>query len=79
MHSLAVSSVGFGHANAVTPLQKVIQMLDQMSGKGKQEKHEEEVAFAAFHEWCDQTTAETKKNIDQAAAALLECGWDFLG
>eukprot|EP00419_Tripos_fusus_P027038 CAMPEP_0172706574 /NCGR_PEP_ID=MMETSP1074-20121228/46236_1 /TAXON_ID=2916 /ORGANISM="Ceratium fusus, Strain PA161109" /LENGTH=49 /DNA_ID= /DNA_START= /DNA_END= /DNA_ORIENTATION= len=34
-------------AVAVTPVQKVIQLLENMSGKGKKEKHEEQVQFAA--------------------------------
>merc|ERR1719188_1764190 len=62
----------------VTPLQKVIQMLDSMQVKGKKEKHEEEVAFSAFHEWCDQTRAETKKNIAEAAAAIEQLEADIV-
>merc|ERR1719291_236116 len=62
----------------VTPIQKVISMLDSMQVKGKKEKHEEEVAFSAFHEWCDQTRAETKKNIAQAAAAIEQLEADIV-
>jgi len=61
-----------------TPLQKVISMLDSMQVKGKKEKHGEEVAFAEFHEWCDQTQSETKKNIEQAAAAIQQLEADIV-
>jgi uncharacterized protein YoxC len=39
-------------ATDVTPLGKVIQMLDDMAVKGQKEKNEEEVKFAAFSQWC---------------------------
>jgi len=80
--SLAVvghSAVSTNVAGAsVTPLQQVISMLDTMQVKGKKDKHEEEVAFSAFHEWCDQTQAETKKNIAQAAAQIEQLKADII-
>merc|ERR1719473_2301562 len=35
--------------------------------KGKKEKHDEQVQFAAFKQFCDDTTAEKKQNIADAA------------
>ena len=35
-------------ASTVTPVQKVIQLLNGMVEKGKKEKHEEQVQFAAY-------------------------------
>lgn len=49
---------------AVTPVQKVIQLLSENIVKGKQEKHEEEVRFAEFAEWCDNTSTDKKRAID---------------
>merc|ERR1719410_2164606 len=54
----------------VTPLQKLIQMLDGMVAKGKKEKQEEQVEFAKFHEWCDGTRAEKTTSIDEAAQEI---------
>merc|ERR1719316_2084322 len=56
----------------VTPIQKVIEMMDGMLAKGKQEKHEEEVEFAKFHEWCDQVRDEKTKSIADATAQIEE-------
>merc|ERR1719262_1453449 len=59
-------------ATDVTPIQKVIEMMDGMVAKGKQEKHEEEVEFAKFHEWCDQVREEKTNSIAEATAQIEE-------
>merc|ERR1719262_1184280 len=56
----------------VTPIQKVIEMMDSMLAKGKKEKHEEEVEFTKFHEWCDQVRDEKTKSIAEATAQIAE-------
>merc|ERR1719199_56081 len=56
----------------VTPIQKVIEMMDGMLAKGKQEKHEEEVEFAKFHEWCNQVRDEKTQSIAEATAQIEE-------
>merc|ERR1719486_1821929 len=56
----------------VTPIQKVIQMMDGMVAKGKKEKHEEEVEFAKFHEWCNQVRDEKTNSIAEATAQIEE-------
>jgi len=48
----------------VTPTEKVIQMLTGMSENGKKEKHDEQVQFAAYKQFCDDTGAEKKNEID---------------
>eukprot|EP00446_Apocalathium_sp_SHHI-4_P088100 CAMPEP_0177476058 /NCGR_PEP_ID=MMETSP0369-20130122/23371_1 /TAXON_ID=447022 ORGANISM="Scrippsiella hangoei-like, Strain SHHI-4" /NCGR_SAMPLE_ID=MMETSP0369 /ASSEMBLY_ACC=CAM_ASM_000364 /LENGTH=667 /DNA_ID=CAMNT_0018951237 /DNA_START=68 /DNA_END=2071 /DNA_ORIENTATION=+ len=50
----------------VTPVQKVIQLMEGMLAKGKEEKHGEQVQFAAFKQFCDDTSVEKKRAIDQA-------------
>merc|ERR1719390_86902 len=55
-----------GATSEVTPVQKVIQLLNGMLEKGKQEKHEEQVQFAAFKQFCDDTTVEKKRAIEEA-------------
>ena len=53
-------------SSAVTPVQKVIQLLEGMSAKGKKEKHDEQVQFAAYKQFCDDTTVEKKRAIEEA-------------
>jgi len=53
-------------AAQVTPVQKVIQLLEGMSATGKKEKHEEQVQFAAYKQFCDDTTVEKKRAIEEA-------------
>merc|ERR1719327_366876 len=53
-------------ASAVTPVQKVIQLLNGMVEKGKKEKHEEQVQFAAYKQFCDDTSVEKHRDIKEA-------------
>merc|ERR1719313_437935 len=53
-------------ATSVTPVQKVIQLLNGMVEKGKKEKHEEQVQFAAYKQFCDDTTVEKQRAIKEA-------------
>jgi len=47
----------------VTPVQKVVQMLDGMLVKGKQAKHEEQVQFATYRQWCDDSIRQKSRAI----------------
>merc|ERR1719203_1805488 len=53
-------------ATKVTPVQKVIQLMQGMLEKGKKEKHDEQVQFAAYKQFCDDTTVEKKRAIEEA-------------
>jgi len=61
----------------VTPLQKVVEMLDSALAKGKKEKHEEEVEFAKFHEWCDTVRAEKTKSIADLKDEIMQLAADI--
>merc|ERR1719305_2184041 len=50
----------------VTPVQKVIELMNGMLAKGKSEKHDEQVQFAAYKQFCDDTTVEKKRAIAEA-------------
>jgi hypothetical protein len=50
----------------VTPVQKVIEMMHGMLEKGKKEKHEEQVQFAAYRQFCDDTSVEKKRLVKEA-------------
>merc|ERR1719270_323286 len=54
----------------VTPVQKVIELLEGMSVKGKKEKHDEQVQFAAYKQFCDDTTVEKQRAIKEAAETI---------
>merc|ERR1719473_2153437 len=62
----------------VTPIQKVIQMLNDMLSKGKQEMLDEQTRFAAFKQFCDSTSAEKSKAIakgtDKVAKLTADIG-----
>merc|ERR1719408_907623 len=53
-------------AMEVTPVQKVLQLLNGMLEKGKKEKHEEQVQFAAYKQFCDGTTVDKQRAIKEA-------------
>jgi len=63
---LVVASVADSTTVEVTPVQKVIQLLTGMLEKGKKEKHEEQVQFAAYKQFCDDTSAEKKASIGES-------------
>jgi hypothetical protein len=69
---LGASAVGVASAATVTPVQKVIEMLQDMAAKGKKEKHEESVAFSAFSQWCADTSAEKENLIEAAKVSMGE-------
>merc|ERR1719499_1158581 len=50
----------------VTPIQKVIELMTGMREKGKQEKHDEQVQFAAYKQFCDDTSVEKTRAIKEA-------------
>merc|ERR1719392_117340 len=53
-------------ASEVTPVQKVVELLNGMLEKGKSEKHAEQVQFASFKQFCDDTKIEKKRAISEA-------------
>merc|ERR1719398_335334 len=52
--------------STVTPVQKVIQLLNGMVEKGKKEKADEQKQFAAYKQFCDDTTVEKQRSIKEA-------------
>jgi len=63
---LLLSALCVAGAEQVTPVQKVIQLLNDMLEKGKKEKHEEQVQFAAYRQFCEDTEAEKTTAIKEA-------------
>jgi len=58
------------NAAAISGVQKVIQMLDDMSAKAKQEKNDEEVAFAKFKSWCSAEVPRLQGEIKKAGETM---------
>jgi len=53
-------------AKMKSPIKKVVSMLSDMLAKGKKEKQDEMVRFAAFKQFCESTSAEKTKSIGVA-------------
>jgi len=62
----ALAFVGLAYGAEVTPVQKVLQLMNSMLEKGKKEKHEEQTAFAGYKQFCDDTTVEKNRAINEA-------------
>merc|ERR1719160_2439981 len=67
----------FVTAEAVTPVQKVLELLTGMVEKGKKEKHDEQVQFAAYKQFCDDTTVEKTRAIAEANEKIEKLGADI--
>jgi len=65
-------------ASTVTPIQKVITMMEDMVAKGEKEKKEEQVAFAAFASFCKNTIAEKESSISKGKAEIMQLEADIL-
>jgi len=72
-----------GLASAVTPVQKVVQMLEDMSATGQQRMEAEQVSFAKFSTFCDNEQRvkadEIKKanqSIESLQASILKANTD---
>jgi len=69
--AVAVSAV------EVTPVQKVIELLHGMVDKGKKEKHDEQVQFAAYKQFCDDTSVEKQRAIKEANQQIEKLNADI--
>jgi len=65
---LAMATVASGLE--VTPVQKVIQLLENMKDKGKKEMEEEQVQYAKFKQFCETTLEEKQRSIAEAAEQM---------
>ena len=61
----------------VTPVQKVIELLHGMVDKGKKEKHDEQVQFAAYKQFCDDTSVEKQRAIKEANQQIEKLNADI--
>jgi prefoldin subunit 5 len=68
--ALACSLATTATAVSVTPVQKVIQLLEGMAAKGKDEKQGEAVQYASYKQFCDDTGVEKKRLIQEATEQI---------
>jgi len=47
--------LGMAAASEVTPIQKVLTLMNEMKAKATKDKNDEEVRFSAFNQWCTNT------------------------
>merc|ERR1719158_2632934 len=66
MMLLCVPAVAVKNEEDVTPVQKVIELMQGMMAKGKKEKHDETVQFAAYKQFCEDTKENKEKAIAEA-------------
>jgi len=75
--SIANSNGRNAERTRVTPLQKLVSMLDAMAAKGKADKVAEATEFAKFHEWCDGMRMEKETSIAEAAEQIEQLEADI--
>jgi len=56
----------------MSPIQKVVQLMQDMMAKGKQAKQDEEVKFAAYRQFCEGTAKEKEQAIADGNAEIEE-------
>jgi chromosome segregation ATPase len=75
--SLIAFSAGYSLNAGVTPVQKVIQLLQEMQAKGKSEMHDEQVKFSAYKQFCEDTGAAKTESIKKANALMESLAADI--
>merc|ERR1719321_1298600 len=63
---LLLTLVALAGAAEVTPVEKVIQLLNGMVSKGKSDKQDEATQYNSYKQFCDDTATEKKRSIAEA-------------
>lgn len=58
------------YQSSVNPIQKVVQMLNEMLAKGQAEKHDEQITFATYKIFCAKTREQTKIGIGKGKKTI---------
>jgi chromosome segregation ATPase len=70
MKVLIAAFISTSLATQVTPVQKVIELMENMVEKGKKEKGDEQIQFASFKTFCDNTVAAKQQAIAEATEQI---------
>jgi len=73
----AVAALLIGQSVAVSPVQKVLEMMDEMKAKCVKEKNAEVVTFTKFQAFCQDTAAEKDKAISDATESIAQLAADI--
>jgi len=68
---LASASSSSMRMREVTPVQKVVHLMEKMLEKGKTEKHGEQVQFAAHKQFCDDTSLQKQRAMAEAEQTII--------
>lgn len=68
----ALLASAIGSRVEVTPVQKVVQLMEKMLEKGKDQKRSEQVQFVVHKKFCDDTTKEKRLKIAEAEESSVE-------
>jgi len=74
---LACPIEAYSLKEGVTPIQKVVTMMQEMYAKGKQEKHDESVRFSTYTEFCKNTNDFKTKAIAHGDAEMERLAADI--
>merc|ERR1719327_1578819 len=77
LFSLMTLTHGYALKEGVTPVQKVIQLLQEMQMKGKAEMKDEAVKFSTYKQFCDDQTAFKTEAIKKANALMEQLAADI--
>lgn len=79
--ALLLSAAPAIYAETALPLVKVVKMLQGMVQKGEQDRNAEQVQFAAYKQWCDDSLAAKAKAVDFATQqqSLLQASVQVAG
>jgi chromosome segregation ATPase len=75
--ALVTCTQGYALREGVTPVQKVIQLLQNMATKGKAMKQDEAVKFSAYKQFCDDTAVDKQRSITEANAMIEQLQADI--
>merc|ERR1719178_143817 len=64
------SSTADSAASKVTPVEKVLELMNDMVAKNKAERDADEIEFATYKQFCDGTSEKKKKAIAKAAEEM---------
>jgi len=74
---LAGVSARDASSDQVTPVQKVLQMMDELKAKGVAEMQAEQETFATFSKWCHTTEIDKTKSISNAKLKIEQLSADI--
>jgi uncharacterized protein YoxC len=67
---LTLAGVASAAQTRVTPIQKVLTLMEEMKAKGIKEKNAEETRFSAFSQWCENTKKAKTGEIDAGSQKI---------